>query len=228
MGIFSARLAGAVISAMLAAQAFPQGTHTKENASQYYAHGQLDKGDSIGADFLGKFLPIRGATIYSDEYIFVEVALFGPIQSKADIRAGQFTLKINGRTLLPQPPGMVTLEGNFPEMIARPKVILDGGVGPGQVEVGGTERKQRFPGDDSAHTPPNPVPQVSTDTSGGQAERKPRDVASAVSASVLPEGTRALPVSGYLCFAFEGKLKKIKHADLEYKGPLGSVTLALR
>jgi hypothetical protein len=227
VGIFSAYLAAAALAAGLATQAFAQGTKTKENASQYYAHGQLDKGDSIGADFLGKFLPIRSATIYSDEYIFVEVALFGTTHSKADIRSSQFTLEVNGRTLLPQPPGMVTAEGNFPEMIARPKVILDGGIGPGQVEAGDTENKQRFPGDDPAHTP-NPVPQVSTDASGGQVERKPRDLTGAVNASVLPEGTQVLPVSGYLCFAYEGKLKKIKHAALEYKGPLGNVTLALR
>ena len=224
---FTAVRTAVLVAIVLAVQAFAQGTQAKQSASQYYAHGELDKGNSLGADFLGKFLPIRGSTIYSDEYVFVEVALFGPVHSKADIQSNQFSLKVNGHTLLPQPPGMVTLDGNFPEMVARPQVVLDGGAGSGEIEIGGRERKPRFPGDDTAHTP-NSVPQIPADASDGQVPPKPQDTTSAVNASVLPEGKHSLPISGYLLFAFEGKLKKIKHAELEYKGPLGNATLTLR
>lgn len=221
------RLGAALLLAALAVQCLAQGTQAKENASQYYAHGQLSQGESIGADFLGKYLPIAGGAVYSDEYVFVEVALFGPAGATPKIEWSQFKLKVNGDTLAAQPPGMVTLEGDFPEMVARPQVILNGGNENGEIEVGGTERKPRFPGDDSAHTP-KPVPRASTDASDGQVARKPPDPATAVQSSVLPEGIRTLPVSGYLCFVFEGKLKKIKHAELEYAGPLGKASLVLR
>jgi hypothetical protein len=231
MGLCSARFSAALLSTALALQCLAQGTKAKENASQYYAHEQLSQGDSIGADFLGKYLPIQGGAVYSDEYVFVEVALFAPagvkLGTKTDIEWSHFKLKVNGQSLTAQPPGMVTLEGNFPEMVARPQVILDGGAGNGQIEVGGTERKPRFPGDDPSHTPRS-VPRASTDASDGQVAPNTPDAGGAVKAAVLPEGAHTLPVSGYLYFVFEGKLKKIKHAELEYAGPLGKASLTLR
>ena len=212
---------------LLAALLPGQGTQVKENAGQYYAHANLDQGFSIGADFLGKYLPVRGATVYSDEYIFVEVALFGAPGRKIDIHSGQFSLKINGRDLKPQPPGIVTLNDNFPEMVARPQIVFDGGAGDGEVRVGGSETKPRFPGDDPGHTP-RQIPQASTDPSQGQAPKSGKAPNEVVKASELPEGSHALPLAGYLFFVFEGKLKKIKHAELQYKGPIGAATLTLR
>lgn len=204
-----------------------QGTKVKADAGQYFAHATLDKGYSIGADFLGKYLPVPGATVYSDEYIFVEVALFGAPGRKIDIHTGQFVLKINGRELKSRPPGMVTLEDNFPEMVARPEIVMDGGVGNGEAQVGGPETKQRFPGDDPAHTP-HRIPQASTDPSQGQVSKSGKTPDEIVKASELPEGSHALPLAGYLFFVYEGKLKKIKHAELEYTGPLGGASLTLR
>ena len=204
-----------------------QGTQTKESAAQYYAHADLQQGASIGADFLGKYLPIPGNAVYSDEYVFIEVALFAPHGRHIEVKDEQFKLRVNGTNLNVQTPGMVTLTNGFPEMSTRPQVVLDGGAGDRTVEVGGPERKPRFPGDDPQHTAGRPLPRTSTD---GQQEQ-PRPVqtpADAVNSSVLQEGEHAMPVSGYLCFGFEGKLKKIKHAELIYNGPLGSATLKLR
>jgi hypothetical protein len=199
----------------------------KENAGRYYAHTVLQGGIAVGADFLGKYLPVAGMTVYSDEYIFVEVAFFGPASRRADFQTGQFTLRLNGTELTPQPPGMITLANNFPEMEARPEVVLDGGAGNGQIEIGGRDGKPRFPGDDPAHTPTT-RPQAPTDSSNGQVQpnqTKPDDL---VKAAEFPTGAHALPVGGYLFFHYEGKLKKIKHAELSYQGPLGSATLSLR
>lgn len=204
-----------------------QGTQVKQNAGQYFVHAALNQGYAIGADFLGKYLPVPGATVYSDEYIFVEVALFGPPGRKIEVRPGQFALKLNGHDLKPQPPGMVSLGDNFPEMVARPQIILDGGAGDAEVQVGGTQQKPRFPGDDPAHTPRR-IPQASTDPSQGQAPKSHKTPDEIVKASELPEGSHALPLAGYLFFVFEGKLKKIKHAELEYNGPLGNANLTLR
>jgi hypothetical protein len=203
------------------------GTQPKESADQYYAHARLDQEASIGADFLGKYMAVPGFSIYSDEYIFVEVALYAPKGRRVEISNDQFTLKINGRALTPQPPGAITLEGNFPEMTSRPQVILEGGTESGQVEIGGPERKPRFPGDDPAHASPREPP-ASTDPSGGQVKTKQQDPGEMVRSAELQTGSRLMPVSGYLFFSYEGKMKKIKHAELEYKGPLGSAELTLR
>src|SRR3954453_23017587 len=84
----------------------------KENAARYFAHADLKAGAAIGADFLGRYLPVSGMTIYSDEYIFVEVAFFGTAGSRAEFNNDQFTLRVNGTTLMPQAPGAVTLNNN--------------------------------------------------------------------------------------------------------------------
>ncbi len=199
----------------------------KENAGRYYAHAGLQEGTAVGADFLGKYLPISGMTIYSDEYIFVEVAFFGPGGRQVDFQNGQFTLKLNGTTLLPQAPGLVTVSNNFPEMSAQPQIVLNGGVGGDQIEVGGQDRKPRFPGDDPSHTP-TPMPKAPTDASNGQVQPSPAKPDDLVKSAEFPTGSHALPAAGYLFFHYEGKLKKIKHADLNYQGPLGSATLTLR
>lgn len=200
----------------------------KENAGRYFAHADLKSGAAIGADFLGRYLPVSGMTIYSDEYIFVEVAFFGAAGSRTEFSNSQFTLRVNGTTLMPQAPGLVTLNNNFPVMESKPQIVFDAGDGNGQVEIGGAQRKQRFPGDDPEHTPAPPVPQAPTDISGGQVPPKQQNPDELVRAAELPAGSHALPTAGYLFFHFEGKLKKIKHAELDYKGPLGSATLTLR
>ena len=207
--------------------AFSRDIAFKENAGRYYAHANLEQGTAVGADFLGKYLPVSGMTIYSDEYIFVEVALFGPASRRVDFQNGQFSLKINGTTLMPQAPGLVTVTNNFPEMSAQPQIVLDGGVGDGQIEIGGHDRKPRFPGDDPSHTPTART-QAPTDASNGQVPPNPTKPDDLVRSAEFPTGSHELPVGGYLFFHYEGKLKKIKHAELSYQGPLGSATLVLR
>ena len=198
----------------------------KEGSSQYLAHADLAQNVSVGADFLGRYLPVTGMTIYSDEYLFVEVAFFGAKGARAEFKPEQFSLTINGTALVPQPPGMVTLWNGALEMNPRPQVVT-GAPGGGSIEIGDPTRKPRFPGDDPAHTPTTPVPQAPTDPSGGQV-KKTQNRDDVVRAAELPQGTHVLPVAGYLFFAYEGKLKKIKHAELHYKGPLGNATLTLR
>jgi hypothetical protein len=217
----------AVVASLSAITPLLGDTQTKDSAENYYAHARLEQGASIGADFLGKYMAVRGFSIYSDEYIFVEVALYAPAGRRVEVSNDQFTLKINGRALTPQPPGAVTLEGNFPEMTSQPQVVLQGGTESGQIEIGGPERKPRFPGDDPAHAPSRKPP-ASTDPSGGQVEPKQQNPDEMVRSAELQTGTRALPISGYLFFSYEGKTKKIKHAQLEYHGPLGSAELTLR
>jgi hypothetical protein len=179
----------------------------------------------VGADFLGRYLPVGGMTVYSDEFIFVEVAIFGKTGKQVELKNDQFSLRVNGTALAPQAPGVVTTFNNFPEMVSRPEVVF--GDGSGQIEIGGSGRKPRFPGDDPAHTP-TPLPRAPADPAGGQVQRKAPNPDELVRAAELPTGSRSLPVAGYLFFHYEGKLKKIKRAELDYKGALGNATLTLR
>lgn len=216
---------------MLQSQAAAQGTKVRAGASSYFGSAKLNAGAAMGADLIGRYIPTDAATIYSDEYIAVEVGVFAPQGTRVNLKDEQFQLVVNGHALTPQPPGVVTLVGNFPEMTARPQIVLDGSADGRTVEVGGAERKPRFPNDDPAHTPAAPrVPPVSTDPSGGEVKPRsaPKSLDDVVQAATLPEGDVATPVSGYLFFAYEGNIKKIKHAELTYSGPLGSASLKLR
>jgi hypothetical protein len=196
----------------------------KEDAAKYLAHAELTQNASIAADFLGRYLPLSGATVYSDEYIFVEVAFFGPKGSRTELKPEQFTLTINGTTLLPQPPGTVAPWNGALEMSPRPQIAT--GRKDGAIEIGGSGRAPQLPADTPQTT--TPVPQVPVDPSNGQVKPKTQTPDEAVKAAELPTGTQTYPVAGYLFFAYEGKLKKIKHAELHYKGPLGDATLTLR
>lgn len=196
----------------------------KEDAGKYLAHAELKQNASVAADFLGRYLPLGGATVYSDEYVFVEVAFFGPKGSRTELKPDQFSLTINGSTLTPQAPGNVTLWNGTLEMNPRPEVVT--GRNDGAIEIGGSGRGPRFPGDPSQTT--SPVPQVPVDPSNGQVKPRTQSPDEAVRAAELAKGEQTFPAAGYLFFAYEGKLKKIKHAELHYKGPLGEATLTLR
>ena len=114
-----------------------QGTQTKQNASEYYAHADLHDGASVGADFLGKYMPIQGTTIYSDEYMFVEVALFPAPGHRVSVKEGEFKLKINGTELPVQPPGEVRSTQAVLEMVPRRELLLGSGPSDGTLEIGG-------------------------------------------------------------------------------------------
>jgi hypothetical protein len=218
-----------LLATACASAAMAQGTQTKQNASQYYAHADLHDGTSIGADFLGKYMPIQGTTIYSDEYVFVEVALMAPAGHRVQVKDGDFKLKINGTELAVQPPGAVTSTQGFLEMVPRPELVLDGHPADGTLEIGGRNREpgpSKHPEQADGSAPPA---DQASGVDGRQGEAEPtKDPSAAVKSAVLHPGEYSLPVSGYLCFSFEGKVKKIKHAELVYSGPLGSATLKLK
>ena len=206
-----------------------QGTQTKQNASEYYAHADLHDGASVGADFLGKYMPIQGTTIYSDEYVFVEVALFPAPGHRVSAKEGEFKLKINGTELAVQPPGEVRSTQGFLEMVPRRELLLGSGPSDGTLEIGGGKRESgqsdhHQEGDQGAR----PADLPPADHGDQQQAEPPKNPTAAVSAAVLHGGEYGEPVSGYLCFSFEGKVKKIKHAELVYSGPLGSATLKLK
>lgn len=229
MKLGSFRIFRVLIVAACAFTAMAEGTQTKQNASQYYARADLHDGASIGADFLGKYMRIQGTTIYSDEYVFVEVALFAPPGHHVQVKDGEFKLKINGTELPVQPAGAVTSTQGFLEMVPRPELLLDGNAADGTLEIGGRKSKAAHSDDRQQADGSAPPANQGTGGDGQQAEAEPtKNASAAVNAAVLHAGEYSVPVSGYLCFSFEGKLKKIKHAELVYSGPLGSATLKLK
>ncbi len=204
-----------------------QGTPPRAALSDYSAHATLDKGFSIGADYLVRSLPTPAGTLVADDYLVVEAMFFGPVQSLIKMSAGHFMLRINGQKvpLLPDSHGMVAGSIKYPDWTEKPTVIGTVGNGNGDVIFGAPPAVARFPGDPSVRPPiQNPAP----DPNPTGLEKEPvMSIDERVERSAMPETTRVAPAGGLLFFPYRGKTKSIKSVELIYEGPAGKATLKL-
>lgn len=202
-----------------------QGTKTRDDPAKYSAHAKIGV-VGIGADLWGHFIPLDTESLRTDEYLVVEVALFTSAGAKVAIDPAQFVLKINGQRLLPSSPGLVTLGIVDPDMRQRgPHLETDAQIGTGEISTGRDPTQPKFPGDSNPADIPLPRRAPSSDEG---LQKEPIDPVKAVNATALPEGSHPTPISGYLFYAWTGKLKRVKHAVIEYTSPMGAATLTLR
>lgn len=209
-----------LVASALSAQ---YGTHPKSRAEDYPAHAKLEN-LSLGAEYLVRSFSGGGQTYIARDYIVVEVALFPAHGGNLTVDAGQFSLRVNGRkqTLAPQAPQFVAAALNNQDWDTHPHVVA--AVGP--LVLGAPRPTERFPGDPRAPLPPPPRdPGVNP---SGPEKPPPVTAEELVVQAALPEGEHRGPVSGYLYFAYAGKIKRIHSLDLELEGSSGRVTLPLK
>jgi hypothetical protein len=206
-----------------------QGTKPRDFPAQYTAHVQLGT-TWIGADFHGHIVNTPKASYETPRYLVVEVAVFAPGSKKVDIDPTQFLLTVNGRTLTPQPPNVVSLALKNPvfEEQQRPHLETEADVGGVTASTGQPPMGPRFPGDSDPANNRMQLPKVDTDPSRGSVEQEHVDPADAIRRVGLEPGQHMTPVAGLLFYAWEGKLKKIKSLKLEYSSPHGTATLDLQ
>jgi|ERR1700733_6022560 len=205
-----------------------QGTKPRDFPTQYTAHAQLGA-TWIGADFLGHFVNTPKASYETSRYLVVEVAVFAPAGKKVDVDPTQFLLTVNGRTLTPQPPNLVSLALKNPTFEEqRPHLETEAGVGGVTASTGQPPLGPRFPGDNDPANNRVQLPRVDTDPSRGSVEQEHVDPADAIRRVGLEAGQHMTPVAGLLFYAWEGKLKKIKALKLEYSSAHGTATLDLQ
>jgi len=206
------------------------GTTPKSQASEYPVHARVGK-FSLGAEYLVHSFSCRNQTFVTSDYLVVEVAGYPAPGEPVEVASGQFVLRLNGKKPLlhAQAPGFVAASLKYPDWERRRSLEVSGGIGDAGVRIGGPARVERFPGDPRPQqtrlpTPPQaPAPQ---DPSGLDRE-PPLRAEEAVVEAALPEGKARGPVSGYLYFAYKGKIKSIRKLELIYSGAAGSVTLGL-
>jgi len=166
---------------------------------------------TIAADFVGHSLPVQqGNTLSTEDYVVVELGLYGAAGARLKLSAEDFSLRINGKktALSTQPYGLVLSNVKDPEW--EPPASTSG---KSKTSVAGSGKEA---GDNS---PPPPV-KVPIEVQ--------RAMAKNVQKAVLPEGDRALPVAGLIFFQYRGKVKGINSIELIYAGPAGKATLALQ
>jgi hypothetical protein len=167
---------------------------------------------TIAAEFTGHGIPTEEDPLTSEEYVAVEVGLFGPPEARLQIAASHFSLRINRRKepLPSQPWGLLARNIKDPEWIAPDSPVAKkskGGLSGGTAD--------REPGS------PPPIPaKVPVDLLRTWQQRLRR--------ASLPEGDRPLPQAGLVFFAYRGKTQTIRSVELIYDGPAGQVVIPLR
>ena len=182
------------------------GMPPRSAATDYAAHVQV--GDfTLAAEFAGHNVPRPEDPLTTDDYVVVEVAVYGPNGVKLSLSPDQFSLQINDKKPSPAVTFVVVASSlKDPEWVppdqpkAKSKTSLGGGGG----------------GQDPTPLPPK-VP--------FELRRK---MAQYIEVNSLPEGEHALPKAGLLFFPYRSKTQSIHSMELIYNGPAGKGKIALQ
>jgi hypothetical protein len=203
---------GAAISLCVqGAQTEAKGMPPRATPADYQAQAQAGA-ITVAAEFRGHSVPTLQSTLSTEDYVAIEMGLFGSPGARIKLSSGDFSLRINGKkTPLPsQPYGLVIGSVKDPEWeppvpaAPKSKTSLGGG---GKGEQG------------ESNAPPAPVPIPIG---------KQRAMAQQVQRASLPEGDRALPVAGLIYFQYRGKTQSIHSIELIYAGAGGKASLKLQ
>ena len=163
---------------------------------------------TLAADFAGHGVPTSDGVFSTEEYVVVEVGLFGPSAAHLNLSYKDFSLRINGKKA---PLAAQLYEGVFrslkdPEWVPpdAPESKSKTGIGTGGAQ-----------GD--APAAPVHMP-IGLQLAMEQKVRK----------ASIPEGDRALPEAGLIFFLHGGKIGSIHAVELIYNGAAGKVTLTLQ
>ena len=73
-----------------------QGTESKKSASEFPVHAALSDADAA-ADFMVRLISYGRESFVTDNFLVVEVAIFPHAGKVYDVRANQFSLRVNGK-----------------------------------------------------------------------------------------------------------------------------------
>jgi hypothetical protein len=187
-----------------------RGLPPRASPSDYQAHG--DAGSvTIAAEFKGHAIPTAKLLLNSEDYICVELALYGPAGTRTKLSIDDFSLRVNGakKPLPSQSDVLVFHSVRDPEW--EPEVKVEKG---SKTSIGGGGK-----GGQEAGAPPPLPPKPPIELQ--------RSWSKTVQQSVLTEGDRTLPQAGLIFFKYGGKTKGIRSLELIYEGPAGKATVAL-
>lgn len=165
---------------------------------------------TIAAEFTGHSIATPETIYTADDYVVVEVGVFGPPEARVKLSHEDFSIRINGKKLPSpaQPYGLVSKNAKDPawEDLEPPEAKKS----KGGVSTGGNGKND---------TGPPPVFHVPVELKRAM-EQKILKVS-------LPEGDRPLPEAGLIYFEHGGKISNIRSIELIYAGAAGKATLTL-
>jgi hypothetical protein len=165
---------------------------------------------TIAAEFMGHSVPTPEATYTTEDYVAVEVGLFGSPEARAKLAQGDFSLRVNGKKAAsPSQPYELVFkslkdpEWEPPSKDSKSKTSFGTGGGAGG-------------GDGSTPAPVHMPLELR------------RTMEQRVQKAAMLEGDRALPQAGLVFFEFRGKPQGIRSLELIYNGAAGTATLTLQ
>lgn len=184
-----------------------KGMPPRATPADYNAHAKAGE-VTLAAEFGGHSVPTPQSVLATEDYVAVEVALFGPPEGHTVISIKDFSLRINEKkSVLPAQPYSLTFgslkdpEWAPPEPVeSKSKTSLGSG------------------GQGNSGDKPAPVhPPFALQRTWQLAVQK----------AALPEGDRLLPAAGLIFFRYSGQAKGIYSVELIYSGPAGKASLNL-
>lgn len=165
---------------------------------------------TIAADFKGHSIPTLQAIYTTEDFVVVEVGLFGAADARLKLSLEDFSLRVNGKkTALPNLPV---------DFIARN--VKDPEWEPTTTDSKGSKTKIDTGGGGKSGDPPPPPPKMPIEMQRAMIQR--------VQKASLSQGDRPLPQAGLLFFEYGGQEKGIKTLELIYSGAAGKATLKLQ
>jgi hypothetical protein len=209
-----ALLAGPAAFGQTAPARVAKGIPPRANPREYLTHATIGS-LTIAAEFDRHSAPTPESLLTTEDFIVVEVGLFGAPDAHLAISSSDFSLRVNGKKSALPVEQFTAVFKNLrdpsysPPEIAAAKEAKSGGNG---VNTGGNNQSDLGNTPPVVHIPP-------------AMERK---MAEQVQNAALPEGDRALPVAGLIFFRYGGSDKSIHSVELLYSGPAGKATIALQ
>jgi hypothetical protein len=190
-----------------------KGIPPRANPGEYLSHAQVGL-IVIAAEFDQHSVPMPESLLSTEDFVSVEVALFGPAGAHAVISSSDFSLRINGKKAALPAEQFAAVFRNLRDPAYNPPELeaakenkssgLNAGGGNTQSDLGATPPP--------VHIPPE----------------MERAMQLQVQNAALPEGDRALPVAGLIFFRYGGAAKGIHSVELVYAGPAGKAIIPMR
>jgi len=182
-------------------------------APTYYQTQAKAGAATIAAEFKGHAVPTEEATFTAEEFVVVEVALYGPPDAKTRLSNDDFSLLINGKkTALPSQPYELAFKSLKDPEWAPPV--------PAESKSSKTSFGSGGGGGAAGDNSPPPVVHMPMDLQRAMQQKVQR--------AALLEGDLALPQAGLIFFQYRGKVEGIHSIELIYSGAAGKATLALQ
>ena len=166
---------------------------------------------TIAAEFTGHSVPTSLGPLTTEDYLAVEVAVFGPADAKLKISVDDFSLRINGAKKATPITRYEMVFASLKDPEWEPAVPVEK-KSKSSVGTGGG-------GDKGDSAPPSPPP-IPFEVRRAMQQR--------VQKAAMPEGDRSLPQAGILFFQSRKETKKIQSLELIYDGPAGKAKIALQ